>query len=156
MQQIGNFGGGGTTAKETIIKYKSARQTVTSSTTNISDNHLFATLAADKTYHFEMELFVSAPASGGFQFILESSPPLSSGNCNATGATMTIMNLGTNISNGSSSAISITTTNNSIKFSGYIVTGSNAPTMTLKWAQNTSNATGTYIEVNSWMKFTEV
>lgn len=159
MRQIGNFGGSttsGDATKETIIKYKTARQTVTSSVTHVDDNHLSAALSANKTYHFEMELFISAPTSGGFKYTVSSNQTLSGSDCNVTGATLTAMALGGNIVGGSSSVITITTANNSVRFNGYIVTGASAPTVTLRWAQNTSNATGTYIEVNSWMKFTEV
>ena len=145
-----------TGGKETIAAVKTARQTVTSSTSLVDDNHLSAALSANKTYHFEMELFISAPATGGFKYSASSSQILTGSDCNVTGSTLTSMALGGNIVGASSSAISITTANNSVRFNGYIVTGASAPTITLRWAQNTSNATGTYIEVNSWMKFTEV
>jgi hypothetical protein len=39
---------------------------------------------------------------------------------------------------------------------GFITTSSTAGTFTFQWAQNTSNATGTYIERGSTMILTEV
>jgi len=145
-----------TGGKEVITKIKTARQTVTSSTTRVNDNHLSALLSANKTYQVELELFVSAPSGGGFKFSIETNNSLADANINHTGGFTTAgMNLGGNMVGSSSSAITITSENNSIKFAGYITTGT-APTITLKWAQATSNGTGTYIEVNSWMKFTEV
>jgi len=158
MKQIGNFGGSSTsTAKEIITKIKTTRQTVTSSTTNVNDNHLSALLSANKTYQVELELFVSAPSSGGFKFSIASNNSLADANINHTGGLGTAgMNLGGNMVGSSSSVITITTANNSIKFAGYITTTATAPTITLQWSQATSNATGTYIEVNSFMKFTEV
>ena len=143
--------------KEIITKIKTARQTVTSSTTNVNDNHLSALLSANKTYQVELELFVSAPSSGGFKFSIESNNSLADANINHTGGVGTSgMNLGGSMVGSSSSVITITSPNNSIKFAGYITTTGTAPTITLKWAQATSNGTGTYIEVNSFMKFTEV
>jgi len=146
-----------TGGKEIITKIKTARQTVTSSTTHVNDNHLSALLSANKTYQVELELFVSAPSGGGFKFSIESNNSLADANINHTGGFSTSgMNLGGNMVGSSSSVITITSSNNSIKFAGYITTTGTAPTITLKWAQATSNGTGTYIEVNSFMKFTEV
>lgn len=147
-----------TGGKEVITRIKTARQTVTNSTTFVADNHLTATLTANKTYLFQMELFISAPSAGGFKYFLNTTSFVY-GKANAHNPILAIsQNLGGagNITQSTSNAISITATNNTLRMAGTITVGVNNTNLLLSWAQNTANATGTYLEENSYMKFTEV
>lgn len=143
--------------KEVISVIKAARQTVTSSTTFVLDNHLTATLKANKTYLFEMELFISAPSTGGFKYYMNTTD-FTYGKANALNSVLTAMNVGgaSNITQNSSNSFIITTNGNTLRLVGKISVGTIDKVLNLFWAQNTSNATGTYLEENSFMKFTEV
>ena len=146
-----------TGGKEVITVIKTARQTVTSSTTFVADNHLTATLKADKTYFFEMELFVSAPASGGFKYSLNTTS-FSSGKGFSVNSVLSSQIVGGagNITQNSSNAFTITSVGTSVRIAGRIAVGASDTNLLLQWAQNTSNATGTFVEELSYMKFTEV
>jgi len=146
-----------TGGKEVITVIKAARQTVTSSTTFVPDNHLTATLKANKTYFFEMELFVSAPASGGFKYFLNTTS-FSSGKGFSVNSVLTAQIVGGagNITQNSSNAFSITAVGTSVRIAGRIAVGANDTNLLLQWAQTTSNATGTFVEELSYMQFTEV
>lgn len=143
--------------KEIITAIKSARQTVTNSTTFVQDNHLSATLKANKTYLLEMELFISAPASGGFKYYMNTTE-FTHGKANVVNSMLTAMNVGVagNITQNTTSSININTNGNNFRMIGKITVGASDKVLNLFWAQTTSNATGTYIEENSFMRFTEV
>lgn len=139
---------------------KTARQTITSSVTEQNDNHFTGNLKSSTWYLVEGRLIVSAPSSGGFKF------RLLQGNINdgfyswqykdAANANQAPSGLSLNTSVAfmmSGSGIPY------IDLFGYIQTSFNAGgTVALQstWAQNTSNATGTFIERGSFIKFTEV
>jgi hypothetical protein len=147
-----------TAGKEVITVIKAARQTVTNSTTFVADNHLTATLKSNKTYLFQMELFISAPSSGGFKYYMNTTD-FAYGKANGHNPILGIaLNLGGagNITQNTSNAISITATNNTLRMVGRITVGVSDTNLLLSWAQNTANGTGTYLEENSFMKFTEV
>lgn len=153
MQQIGNFGGGAT-AKETIIKYKAVRETVTSNTTLQNDDHLFCTLKGNTTYLIEGVLVVNTQSSGGIKLRLSQG-----GSVDAIYQYESVGIVGANTSWASTNpntSAQLLATGSFLKISGYIQTNSNAHTIQLEWAQNTSNATGTYLEKGSYIKFTEV
>lgn len=163
MRQIGNFGGSttsGDATKETIIKYKTARQTVTSSVTEQNDTHFTGNLKSSTWYLVEGRLIVSAPVSGGFKF------RLLQGNINdgwyswqyKDAANANVSPTGSSLN--TSVAFSISGSGLPyVELFGYILTSFNAggtvPFQTT-WAQNTSNVTGSYIERGSFIKFTEV
>jgi hypothetical protein len=162
MKQIANFGGSttsGDATKETLSKVKTSRESVTSSSTLQDDNDFTFSVKANTTYAISGNLFVSA-GSGGFKWLF-TVPSGASGRLNVDSGTDTLSGINgidVNITVGQSvsSAISISTPAQSGKIGGFITTSSTAGTVTFRWAQNTSNATATYIERGSTMILTEV
>lgn len=159
MKQIANFGGSTTsTAKETIAKVKTSRETVTSSTSLQDDNDFSFELKASTTYAINATLYISAPSTGGFKFAF-TVPSGSSGrmNSDSSQAALIYPDMDISISTASSSsAINMLSGGSSGRFFGFITTSSTAGTLLFRWAQDTSNATGTYIERGSTMILTEV
>ncbi|WP_276979803.1 hypothetical protein [Flavobacterium filum] len=161
MRQIGNFGGSSTSGgatKETISKIKPSRETVTSSTTLQNDNDFTFELKANTTYAINSTGIFSAPSSGGIKWAF-SAPSGSSGritirSLNSSSNEYFDADIITGAGN-SAAAIGATSFFTTIMH-GFITTGSTAGTFTFQWAQNTSNATGTYIERGSIMILTEV
>jgi hypothetical protein len=161
MKQIGNFGGGTTSGgatKETLSKVKTSRETVTSSTTLQDDNDFTFELKANTTYAINSTGVFSAPSSGGIKWAF-SAPSGSSGrlfihSLNASSGEYFDVDILTGAGN-SAAAIGATSFFTTIMH-GFITTSSTAGTFTFQWAQNTSNATGTYIERGSTMILTEV
>jgi len=139
---------------------KTARQTITSSVTEQNDNHFTGNLKSSTWYLVEGRLIVSAVASGGFKF------RLLQGNIDdgwyswqyKDGANANVSPTGSSLN----TSVAFSMGGSGLPFIelfGYIQTtsdgGGTVPFQT-RWAQNTSNATGTFIERGSFISFTEV
>jgi hypothetical protein len=159
MRQIGNFGGSSSTstAKDVLSKVKTTRESVTSSTTLQDDNDFSFSLKANTTYAISGNLFVNAPSTGGFKWLF-TVPSGASGRLNIDSGSSTLDGIDIDITAGQTSAstITITSAGFSGKLSGFVTTSSTAGTLLFRWAQDTSNATATYIERGSTMILTEV
>lgn len=152
--------------KVRVIK-KAASETVTNSTTFQDDDDFSVTLDAGKTYRIELCAVVTGPAAADVKFqwtVTGGVLALTNRHCigPATGVTdalstsmrangapglLTGVSYGTDGTNGSrivETFLVETTTNNT------------SGTLTLQWAQNTANVTGTAMNVNSYLVVTEV
>ncbi len=139
-----------------LIARKTADETVASSTTLQDDNHLLLTVAANEVWQVEYQLRVIAltaavgiklawtfPTSGEVNMgttYEDTTNIASSFTVHATTSPSGVMALG--VANVSSDV-------NPITINGFYVGGGTAGTLTLQWAQNTSNATATTLKANS-------
>lgn len=137
----------------TIFKYKTADETVTSSTALQDDDHLQVALTAG-TYQFEFFLWVEAPATPGIKLAV-----------NYTGTTTNIRAIGTYLT-----ATAVETTNTATAVdtaflidsgNGFVtihgtITVSTSGTLVLRWAQNVSDAAGSKVDQNSNMRVWKV
>jgi hypothetical protein len=159
MKQIANFGGSTTsTAKETISKVKTTRETVTSSTTLQDDEDFTFSVKANTTYAINGNLFVSGSSACGFKWLF-TVPSGANGRINATSNSSNYVSIDTDIATGFSpiDGVGLTTTaaNGNYRLLGFITT-TTAGTLTFQWAQKQSSATAAYIERGSTMLLTEV
>lgn len=152
--------------KVRVVK-KSASQTITNSAVFANDSDFSVTLDAGKTYRIELYAVMTGPAAadvklqwvttGGVLSLTNRNcigPNAATTDANATSirangapALSTPIVYGTDGTNGSrivETFLAETTTNNT------------SGTLTLQWAQNTANVTGTAMNVNSYLVVTEV
>jgi hypothetical protein len=152
--------------KVRVIK-KAASETVTNSAAFQDDDDFTLTLDAGKTYEIRLQAVVTGPAAADVKFQWTTTGGVlaltnrhcigpSTGVADALATTMrsngapgfgTGVSYGTDGTNGSrieENFLVETTTNNT------------SGTLTLQWAQNTANVTGTAMNVNSYMVITEV
>lgn len=152
--------------KVRVVK-KSASQTITNSTTFTSDSDFSVTLDAGKTYRVELYSVVTGPAAADvkFQWVATGGVlALTNRNCIGPNAATTDVNATTVRANGApgfATAIVYGTdgTNGSRiveTFLAETTTNNTNGTLTLQWAQNTANVTGTAMNVNSYLVVTEV
>lgn len=133
---------------------KTADESVTSSTTLQNDDHLFFPVGASETWIFDMFLSPYGSSSGDIKFAFTV----------PAGATIKWSMLGTN-SNAGSSVYMQTTGGASLPFQlfgglpaemcmirGIVTTAGTAGTLQLQWAQNTSNATATSVQADSYLQ----
>jgi hypothetical protein len=145
--------------KTEIRKYKLARETVTSSATLQDDDHFVFAVEANKTYLINGFMPVSAAALAGFKWAF-SVPSGASGRVNVnTGSANVALNaadVDVTLGAGATNAISPTGTGAKAYFFGYVTISSTAGNVVFRWAQNASNATGTFLERGSIMTLSEV
>lgn len=143
--------------KKVIARYKTARETVTSSTTLQNDDHFTFPVEANKTYLITGMIAVSCPNTGGFKWAY-TLPSGASGKLTIDSGSPNLHIVNVDISTGSSTnnVIAPTTVGLPGKLSGYVTTSSNSGNVVFQWAQGTSNGTGSYIEQASTMILTEV
>jgi hypothetical protein len=142
-------GGGSSLGAPTFVVTKTADETVTSSTTLQDDDHLYQALTSGKTYWIELKLFLTRPDTTNTSSMTIAFDGNSEGYLGAT-----------SLANG--------TTTNSL---GNITTNAGVPrrqldtvalklstnyTVKLRWAQNSSSATGTTLMKGSQMIIWEV
>ncbi len=154
-------GTNGTRVYESILIFKAADETVTSSTTLQNDNDFSFSIGANETYIIECHLTVSwGPGVGGFKydFTGPTSPTnvmifenvVGWGTGNASGSQITAF----------SSSHSFTDTDHAYGANfiirGTIENGANAGTVQLRWAQETSDAIAATMWRGSYMKATQV
>jgi hypothetical protein len=171
VQEIADLSGDGTlvktgtniatnsSIKPVITKYKTARESITSSATLQDDDDFQFSLEANKTYAITGFMAISANSLGGIKWAF-SIPSGASGRINfSSGASQAAVNVAdTDITAGSgaTSAISITSTGSKVYCFGYVTISSTSGTIIFQWAQNASNGTATYIERGSVMTLTEI
>lgn len=142
-----------------IVKAKASNETVTSSTTLQDDDDLVQAIGANETWVFEFTLYVSGAAAGdilpdvaapagatGFWGVLgaalgnttdQSSVRIRAADTlSSTGITLGIIDAVTNVA----------------RITATVFNGANAGNVKLRWAQGTSNATGTVVHAGSVMK----
>lgn len=142
----------------TVYKYKTADQSVTSSTTLVNDTHLASfAVAANGVYAIEgyleytqnvgdikMQLTYSAsPSKRSYSIFAVDEAGVTDEDTDNAGVPMLLIG----ITDASDAAIT---------FRGYLTFGGSAGTATLQWAQNTSDANATTLREGSWLKFTKI
>lgn len=146
-----------------IVAYKTATETVTSSTTLQADDQLFLPLSTNARYLFDSMLFYEGAASPAGDLKLQFTGP--------AGAVMQWANFGVNSSGltqynvvqealaaGSPRAVG---TNGAgvgmcCQPKGILTTSSTSGNLALLWAQNASNATGTLVKSGSFIRLVRV
>lgn len=139
---------------------KSAAESLASNTTMQNDDHLVFTLAASAVYDLRTYLAVSGPAAGDFKTQWAFTGAASGGNHTnryAIGPAISVADVAdTNLRSsrqGWTTSVSYGTdgTNTShIEEGGLLDTLAGSGTITLQWAQNTSNATSTVVSTSSY------
>lgn len=139
---------------------KSATESLASNTTMQNDDHITFTLAASAVYELRAYLAVSGPSAGDFKTQWAFTGPASGGshtNRSALGPATTVTDVAdTNVRSsrqGWTTSVTYGTdgTNTShIEESGLLDTAAGSGTITLQWAQNTSNATSTVVSNSSY------
>lgn len=144
----------------TLFAYKTADETVTSSTTNQDDDHLTMTVQANAVYRFLAYFKYSAHSSGDLKF----------GFTGPAGATLDWTGHALLPADTGTSAPAIWITSEAITRQDFTVGGVGAEntslatvwifgtlqttssgTFKLQWSQGTSNGTGTIMRAGSWM-----
>jgi hypothetical protein len=135
-----------------LAAVRSSTQSVSSSTTFVNDDTLFLAFDADATYFVECNMYYTAATGGDFKwkFTIPSgatgyqSPLRSNLSGNFAGAfadTWTGTTYTQAQGNGGSTIM--------LAYASGILTTASAGTLQLQWAQNTSSATATVMQVNS-------
>lgn len=124
-----------------VIVQKTAGETVTSSTTLQDDNHLTFSAAANERWKGQISFPLNANSSGGFKFNI-TAPSGATGSCSMFGSPAFVSGwVAIETGHGSTSISS----NATMIITFDITNGSNAGSVTLRWAQNASFGTGTTI-----------
>jgi hypothetical protein len=151
----------------TIYAFKPSDQSVVSSTTLVDDNDLFATVAANKKYLFQ--LYVNGFSSSGvpglkFQITFPAGTNLygqatftavGAPNANAASYGASAFALpanGPSVHTGTSGGLG----DLPISVVGILDTGGNAGTVKFRWAQDTSGGSATVVRQGSWMLLNRV
>jgi len=138
---------------------KTANQSVTNSTALVNDTHLKFALLANEVWLFEALLFVGGPTAGDIKvaFTVPAGATLSWGGVGldlAAAANTAVQVLNAQTASGGAWGLGLqgVGTTVSIKLWGTVVNGANAGDLQMQWAQNTADAAGTTVGVNSWLK----
>lgn len=141
--------------------YKTANQSVTSSTTLVNDTHFAFSLVANVTYSMESCLITDGAAAGGLK--MQFTGP--------AGAVMNWAAYGVNFGGGLADydvvmqvmaqatprALGLNgATAMCAQPAGMIIMAGTAGTLNFKWAQQASNATATRVLIGSWMRVTRI
>lgn len=138
----------------TVVKRKSADETVNGSATVQDDNDLFFAVAAGETWVCEFHLSITTGATPDFKFAITV----------PSGATVTYSVLalsGANVANlnpsratASGAELTLISTPGVIDalVRAVVVNGATAGNVQLRWAQNTSDASNTTVEDGSWLR----
>lgn len=159
-------------ARLDLFVQKTATETVTSSTTLQNDDELVLTLPAGRTYEIQAHLSPTGNAGGDFKTAWTVSgtvtqattrqcigPTVSTTNSTG-GSSASPVTAAVTVGVNKASAHNVTTavsygldgTNASAVFERFLVTtGASGGTVQLQWAQDTSNAAGTSLSVNSYI-----
>lgn len=167
---LGASGGVGTTN----VSFKSTDQTINNSNALTDDTALFMSLSANKTYWFELVLFIESDNTGDFLYTIDGPSGSAPSGATArwghntlnsavaawiapltTGAPTNLSPFGTTLTVGLAST---TTTHGGFIVRGLVFMGANAGSVGLRWAQNvaTSGATGTTVKAGSHFRFTQL
>ncbi len=139
---------------KTIAKYKTADETVISSTALQDDDVLSFAIGANEAWALRIELHINANASGGFKFAFtlpsgasgRASWTLGGGMGSSADADITAGGGGTGA--GTLTAFYI--------ICGNVINSTNAGTVQLRWAQNASFGTGTTVAKNTLLVATRI
>lgn len=148
-----------------ITLFKTATESVTSSTTLQNDDQLFFSVAANSRYTIEGFIVYDGASAGDL-------------NCDFTvpsGSTFGWVNFANSGPDAGTSVTDYSTVLqtasdarkiNSLPLAsppglafrpaGYLFTGANAGTLQFRWAQGTSNATATRIQAGSWLRLSKI
>lgn|SRR3990167_1908849 len=138
-----------------LVIYKTVDESVNSSTTTQNDEQLFAAVQADRTYQFEMFIWVDVSGGGGGGIKVQIDGPTN----NNFRAAVDLEYL--SLSSWQKSTITSLASTVAINFGGTsgnwgIIVGTiettAAGTLRLKWAQQTSDADNTTVKRGSYMK----
>lgn len=130
---------------------RSSTQQVTSSVTLINDDTLFLSLVANATYAVGMLLFYSGnnvPGDLNFKFTVPSGATGTAQIIRVNASGTFVGGSSNNFTNATNAAAAGAGNIQALSFSGTLVTSS-AGVLQLQWAQNTSSATKTQMELNS-------
>lgn len=138
--------------KKVIAKYKTNTETVTSSTTLQDDDDFTFSLEASKNYQIMGLIKASANSLGG----LKSAWTLPSGASGRYTLAFGTQQFANDVDCATGSGVTAQILNSSIGvIHGYITMSSTAGNAVFRWAQNSSNGTGTTIQRTSVMTLTE-
>lgn len=136
---------------------KSADEAVTEDTTLSDDDTLKFGVQANKTYVFCAEIFYATPTAADFKYDVNgpSSPTLVriETQSRAPGAVAIVASGQTAFGFGPNSITETSGTTGWVGISGTIQNGDNAGTVSIRWAQNTSNASATTVRAGSFLKY---
>ncbi len=148
-----------------VVIRKPANETVTSSTTLQNDDHFAFSVAANAVYTLESYIIYTGAAEPAGGLKMQFTGP--------AGASMTWTNFGVNqaisptllsynvVAESLAAGAPRTVGTNSgtamtCHPTGTLVTSGTSGTLQFLWAQGASNATGTVIQANSWMRLTKI
>lgn len=147
-----------------VIK-KAATESVTSSTTLQNDNDFSVTLDAGKVYRIEIYLSIGGATAGDIKFAWAVTggvaqytsrhavgPTIGVADITNTSMRAGVHNLSTSVPVG----VEATAGSHQENFLVETTTSGTSGTLTLQWAQNTSNATASTVGASSYMVITEV
>lgn len=145
-----------------VFAYKTADESVTSSTALQNDDELFASLPANSTWSMTSYIQTNGANTGTGDIKIDFSVP--------AGATLKYTSFGTTTSspaiqyeatvNSAGTARAVGTNGASpdmgMAMQALVTIGSTAGTVQFRWAQNTSTATATIVRAGSHLKFTRM
>jgi hypothetical protein len=147
---------------------KSANTARTSTTTRTADPHLTLTVRANVSYTVSGMLILSSAANAAGDFSMDFAFPANAVvHWGGVGPNNTIASgsfIGGEFQAQSNQTVSptgqtpygATTVPNTVLLSGYVAVGATAGSLTLQWAQNTSNANATTLLTGSWLRLDRI
>jgi hypothetical protein len=146
---------------------KGADESVTSSTTLQNDDALTMAVAANTTYLLDGLLMWIGNTTGEIKFALTSptgstvhfaiagpNNAIADGSGAASGEWLPVQNSTTSPTTSLNLGASTIMTHGQLR--GTLITGANAGSLTVQWAQQVSNGTATTIKAGSWMRLHQV
>lgn len=142
----GGAGSSVTLSSTTQRLYKTADETVTASTVLQSDDHLNFALASQEVLALEYSLLMDADAAADIKFALNVPAGATGWFASATAATADLTDTGTLfVDTGGGAGVLVP-----IRLTAYVDNAGSAGTITLRWAQQVSSATGTILKLGSF------
>lgn len=135
-----------------VTKYKTADETVVSSTTYQNDDQLFGwTVSASAVYALELHIIYQAAVAGGFKnrFVLPSGATIEGWDFTYDNGTTELAAGTAGTSDAAVTGLPGTAGNVPYWVRGTLHVGANAGTVDWQWAQETSNGTGTIVRKGS-------
>ncbi len=153
-------------ALSTLFAYKTADESVSSSTTAQNDDHLAATVAANARYIIDMWVVVfSSSETPDFQ-VNFTQPSLATVGYSSNG--LAFSTTGTVVGSVQMQALinqtsptnrqttGVVADNTVVRISGLLTTSSTAGTLQFQWSQQTSNAAAVIVRAGSWMRLQRI
>lgn len=151
---------------QSVFAYKTASESVTSSTVTQADDHLTLAVQTSSVYVLDMFLNVTGldAADLKYNFSYPANASLSQGQAAyslvSTGAAPVYLglahNLDTSTPTADQAAATITGNSTSVIVRGLVVTGATAGNVTLNWAQFTSSGTAVVLGTGSYLRLVRV